>query len=462
MKGNKKSIGIIAGAIVAVIAISLGVFFGTANMRTYSAAEKTLAAGNYTEAASQFASLGDYKDSQTRANDATYQYGQSLMDAGSYTDAVEVFSGLADYQDAAEKANEAKYLNAKAVMESKEYESAQELFSDLGDYSDASSMADECVYLAAVEKYDDGELTAAIEMLETVPDSDKAASLLLCYKYELAGQHYTAEEFAEAERIYSEIIDYEDSEELANLSAYYQTVDGQFMLAIAKGLQARWDLSDKTADPTEFSKLIDAELAEIETFYEATFDNKRLGEIAVSYIDTLNESKDATRYYNNNYMVYETKWNTARAARLHLIEELVNDFNLTVDEEYQDTLDELINDSQVYSEQEAFEAELASVVEAAVLSVYPYRSEYDNEILWYDYYLSITNTTDQTLEYLGIDIQVLDSDGNIFSQGSAYFSNVEPGQSSVVDTYLGSNEYDYTGYTIKFVLSNYSTELYFG
>ena len=462
MKKSKKTIGMIAGSIVAVIAIALGVFFGTANMRAYSSAEKTLEEANYTEAANQFEALGDYKDAQDRAKGATYQYAQSLMDTGVYTDAAEVFSGLGDYQDAFEKANEARYLNAKTVMESKEYETAHQLFADLGDYSDASHMADECIYLAAVEKYDAGELTSAIELLETVPEYEKAATLLLSYKYELAGQYYAAEEFAEAERIYTEILGYEDSEILANQSAYYQTVDGQFMLSIAKGLQARWVLSEETTDPSEFSKLIDAELAEIEPYYEENFDSKRLGEIAESYIDTLMESKDATRYYNNNYMVYETKWNTARAARLHLIEELVNDFNLTVDEEYQDTLDELVNDSRVYSEQEAFEAELESIVEAASLSVYPYRSDYDNEILWYDYYLSITNTTAQTLEYLSIDIQVLDGDGNIFLQGDAYFSNVEPGQSSVVQVYLSSDQYDYSGYTIKYVLSNYGTELYYG
>ena len=68
---NKKKIGIIIGAVVAVAAIAIGVFFGTANMRAYSPAEKMLSNGKYAEAADKFTALGDYRDAAERVKEAT-------------------------------------------------------------------------------------------------------------------------------------------------------------------------------------------------------------------------------------------------------------------------------------------------------------------------------------------------------------------------------------------------------
>lgn len=423
---SKKKIGIIIGSVVAVAAIAIGVFFGTANMRAYSAAKKTLNAGEYAKAAALFAALGDYNDSAEQVKAATYLQAKSMMDDGAYEDAADVFTGL-------------------------------------GDYNDSAELAVECICQFAVTQYDSGDLANAIEILKTIPDSDKAASLLQSYQYELAGQYYASGAYKEAEELYSECSGYKDSDELAEQCAYYQTVDGQFMLAMQRGLQARWDIADSTeSGSSQLEKLIDAELEQVEPFYDKHFDDQRLGEIAVAYVDVLKESADAVRYYNNNFSVYETKWNAARPIRLHLIEELVNDYDLRVDEEYQDTLDEIVNDSQVYSEQESFESELQKDVDAAQFTIEPYIDDYSNEVLWYNYTLSITNTTDQTWDSLSIDIQVLDDNGNILTQGGAFFSNVEAGQSSIVDAYINSDNVDYSSNTIKFVISNYSTDLYYG
>ena len=83
---NKKIIIIIAACLV-VILIGLGAFFGTANMRAYSAAEKLLASGEYMTAAEQFAALGDYKDSAAKVAEAYTNYGQTQLDAQNYDDA---------------------------------------------------------------------------------------------------------------------------------------------------------------------------------------------------------------------------------------------------------------------------------------------------------------------------------------------------------------------------------------
>lgn len=82
---NKKKIGIIIGAVAAVAAIALGVFFGTANMRAYSAADKLLSDGKYAEAAEQFTALGDYRDAAERVKEATYQRAKTLMEDEAYS-----------------------------------------------------------------------------------------------------------------------------------------------------------------------------------------------------------------------------------------------------------------------------------------------------------------------------------------------------------------------------------------
>ena len=407
-------------------------------------------------AAEQFTALGDYKDSAAKVAEAYTSYGQTQLDAQNYDDAKKAFEKAGDV----EKSKETDYLHAKNLMNSGDYSAAKELLYDLA-YEDAGDLEKECTYNLAVKAYEEGKLEDAITMLEEISEYGESTDRLHEYKYELAGNHFAAEEYDKAESLYRELGEYEDAPILAEKASFFQTTDGQFILAVVRGLEARWDATEtQTVADSELDTIIDLELAEVESFYDAEFSDVRLGEIAREYVDKLNEGKEAVRYVTNNYMVFQDKWNAARAGRLHLIEEMVNSYGLTVDEKYQRTLDQLVGDSQVYAEQEAFEASLQEVVDNLVLYVSPYKDDYTGSVLWYDYYMTITNTTDQDLKQFWIEAQVMDSSGHVWSDGTAMFENVAVGQTVTVQMFFSSTDYDVTQYNIEYTISSYITDLY--
>lgn len=78
-----------------------------------------------------------------------------------------------------------------------------------------------------------------------------------------------------------------------------KTVDESFISAAAKGLQTRWDISDKqeaegtTINAESFVACIDAELNEISEFKEAEFEDETLKSLASEYIGILEKSVSA-------------------------------------------------------------------------------------------------------------------------------------------------------------------------
>lgn len=88
-----------------------------------------------------------------------------------------------------------------------------------------------------------------------------------------------------------------------------KSVDEKFIDALEDGLSARWELTDKSEDKDEaeeksdYEGYIDAEYNKISKFKEENFEDKELGDLAREYIETLEQSKDTLKYFNN-----ENKW----------------------------------------------------------------------------------------------------------------------------------------------------------
>lgn len=116
----------------------------------YELANLLLSSGQYAEAAEAFDALGDYEQSEAKANQArnvlaemsSYDKAKKFLENGRYDDAYEAFSAMGDYEDAPELANEAHYLKAIALAENGECEEAMELFASLDDYSDSKARLD--------------------------------------------------------------------------------------------------------------------------------------------------------------------------------------------------------------------------------------------------------------------------------------------------------------------------------
>ena len=131
----------------------------------YDHAVQLLEAGQYDEAYSAFAALGDYEDCgdrllQVRANKA--------FDAGQYDAAGSIYATLpAAYQDhAADFA--ALYNAAKAKLEAGNYDDAIDAFTALGNYSDSRTQIQEATYRKACQLAENGERDTAAALLASM------------------------------------------------------------------------------------------------------------------------------------------------------------------------------------------------------------------------------------------------------------------------------------------------------
>lgn len=348
---KKKKIGLICGGIlVAGIAVGAGVYFGTANSRSYNQAMKDYESKSYEKAISEFETLGDYKDSSEMVLKATYNYAKIL---------------------------------------------------------------------------------------------------------------YKEEKFDDAKKYFEKVVEYKDAKEYISDCEYQLTVDGGFMKSLSKGLMARWDKSDDIekngSDSDEqdiYSEYCNIELKEIEDFYEQKFENKELGRDAQKYIDLVREAKDATKYYTVDYNVYSSKWDDVYAKRTVLLKKFVEEYGLTVDKEYQETIDGLLVDASAAEEQQKIKESIEKMIET--FSISAKEDEWGNKT----YKLKMKNTTDRTFKYFYADINVIDADGNIIGGGNmGQIESWEPGQEAVTDVYFDTDTTP-EGYTLKYT-PHYNTGEYY-
>lgn len=217
-----------------------------------------------------------------------------------------------------------------------------------------------------------------------------------------------------------------------------QYSDKAFMKSLAKGLEARWDISEKDENTVEsFKNCIQAELDQVEQYQSATFEDSVLQEKALAYINVLKDSME-----NVEYAVSSTepeKWTDLYDKRTMMIKDFVDNYGLTVGSKYQDTLDELVANGKTAG----VKAEQKESVEQLV-------SKLDFELKEDDYgykrYEAILeNTTEYDLSNLSLEISLLDKDGVIVETAYASADNVSKGQKARVEF---STDKDFDKYEI--------------
>lgn len=88
--------------------------------------------------------------------------------------------------------------------------------------------------------------------------------------------------------------------------------DKDFLSAMSKGLNDRWkdtsgdDVVPGTDEQKEaFSKIVSNELNNIKDYKDKKFEDSKLQELAIKYINILQDQKDALDYVTVNYEKYE-------------------------------------------------------------------------------------------------------------------------------------------------------------
>ena len=197
--------------------------------------------------------------------------------------------------------------------------------------------------------------------------------------------------------------------------------DQNFISDMSKGLQARWKLNDEDeakegyeeilVNSEEYQEMmnnyIQAELDYIEKYQNEKFEDSNLQQIAVEYVNLLKQHKDACQYMTVDYDKYLEEFQPIYDERSKIISQLVNDYGMTVDEEYQQTLNDFLTNSQLVAEQESAEAAIQQM-----LGTIQFEEVEDNGG-YKTYQAVVENTTGIDFDTFNITINLLDSDGVI-------------------------------------------------
>lgn len=202
--------------------------------------------------------------------------------------------------------------------------------------------------------------------------------------------------------------------------------DKDFMKSLAKGLEDRWDISEKGDNTVEsYKNCIQAELDQVEQYQSATFEDSVLQEKALAYINVLKDSMDNVEYAfsDDNY----DKWSDLYDKRTMMIKDFVDNYELKVGSKYQDTLDELVANGKSAGVQADQKEAIEKLVSGLTFEMI------ENDYGWKKYQAVLENTTDYDIEELGLDVSLLDKDGVIVATEYASADNVSKGQKAKLE-----------------------------
>lgn len=216
--------------------------------------------------------------------------------------------------------------------------------------------------------------------------------------------------------------------------------DQQFINDLSEGLEARWDKSDqKPEGPTsveEIREYIQLELDEIESYETAKFNDQKLRNNALAYIEVLHESYEHADYAlsDENYEL----WQDYEKQRRKLLQLFMRDNDLSLSGKHQDDLEEYVERGETTATQEAKVSAIANMLasleykeilgDARAQAIAKARGEEGPAT----YVATFTNTTNYHIIKLTLDLRLINKDGKVVDNHGVTFKNLKPGDSSEI------------------------------
>lgn len=137
--------------------------------------------GEYKQAESRFAELGNYRDSEQYLQDIPYCIAEDLLEQGRYESARNAFLELEDYRDSADRALETAYLYAQTLQADGDYITARKWFEEAEPYSDSAACVERLnglIFGKGAELFGQGSYTDALQYLREAPATDETKELI--------------------------------------------------------------------------------------------------------------------------------------------------------------------------------------------------------------------------------------------------------------------------------------------
>lgn len=211
--------------------------------------------------------------------------------------------------------------------------------------------------------------------------------------------------------------------------------DSDFISAMATSLEKRWAITDsKEAESLELysreyyanvSSAIDAELEVVSEYRNAEFKDHNLQELAIKYINALEDSKETADLLPNDDDSLYDQWDSIYDTRTTIIKAFVDDYGLHVSEEYQSTLDDLTNNAKSVEKETAIKEKVDKIASSLEFD----RDEDEYGSGYCTYTTKFTNDTGVNFDYLSFNIDLLDDEGTVIEQQFIHLENVSDGKS---------------------------------
>lgn len=212
----------------------------------------------------------------------------------------------------------------------------------------------------------------------------------------------------------------------------------EFMSELAAGLEKRWDFTeeeDGEATKDFLLNAIDLELEEIEEFKDLKFEDDKLKEYAISYINELKNGIEVLDSFGADSF-YE-KWDEHYGKRTSLILEMDEAYDIAVSEKHSDILGELKATGKEVSDELESEEEIEKFIENIEFEL---DEEQSDE--YFKYYNAIVeNTTEYNFRDFSINLKLIDSDGVTVGTEYAFTNNWNKGDKAKLE-FMTEEEFD--------------------
>lgn len=199
-----------------------------------------------------------------------------------------------------------------------------------------------------------------------------------------------------------------------------KTYDNEFITALAKGLDARWEVTEKPSNKnapfsTDFAKYPQIELKEIEEYKDKKFEDDKLKELAITYINELKETKKATEEGNRD------DFDSHQLKRFTLLVSINNIKELPV--KNQKILKEMLSAGNTVEKENTKQEAIKNLFSSVKFEV---DKEKSNQFST-EYYAIVENTTEYNIDYIDLLITLKDSDDVNYKTTYASQSNWKKG-----------------------------------
>lgn len=215
-------------------------------------------------------------------------------------------------------------------------------------------------------------------------------------------------------------------------------VDERYIDSLTTALKSRWETDPSSAvygnngipvDSASFKKAIDEEIKELEPYADETFENEELQKAADSYLDSLKEMQNISKYY------------TADPARFfNQYEDLMDESSMTISEINSiSPLEFTSEEDQVRMEMTLEKAQILEFVKDLPSKIkFEQIDGYDEPGSYYaELQAKVDNTTDFEFSNFYVDVNFLDENGTVVRSSTADISTWKPGEQQTLDIYTG-------------------------